>query len=996
MVSTFMKVYAAISLVVLIADLGIASKAFADKKGNGIYIGVVSLLAAAVDLTYMGSIYIEDYFLASICASAYFISIVWLLVVLVTAIARMAGFEERSLYRIIHVILSVWGLIDSTILAVNPFKEIVISYLYIDSRFAHYEYQMHLPYYIHLAFTYIMVLIIIGILAYCSIKSPKRYRKQFSLILAAVVIIVAVNGVFLYIGNGQFWTLIDYSIVGYSFALYILYYCNFKFIRNTMLRNISMEIFNKIDQGIVFFDYRGKLVMFNQKAKQLLSMVEFDVGLELEDFIDRCSLNVNQEEESWSLQCNLHQGSDVLVRRCDYRILKDEKGMTDGNLFVFTDMAEETDLITGFQRFKNFTRLVEENPDMYNRATTVAVFDINSLSTINITYGKDEGDRRIEALSVAMRDNLPEDTYYIRGNEAILIALSNTLDESQMNDRIDRIYGEFEGTLQSAIGVTDSNNPDVMRTIEEAITAMLNKKLMDKDSTSSQVITSLVKALQASDADTEAHVVRTQYYGNELGKRIGLSDVQQTQLSLLCLLHDIGKIGIPLEILNKPGKLTDEEWKVLKTHVDKGYEIAKTSEGLVDIAPMIRYHHERWDGKGYPEGISRETIPLLSRVIAVVDAFDAMTNTRPYRKASSINAAIDELIRCAGSQFDPTLVSEFVRMVRNNEIDVYGGEAEDDIIEVVTESSENLTRLSTVHAVHEIQFSRYILDNNNNIIEIDENFEHLTGYTQEDVDKGINQNDLIPEEDRTEYLITVNKQLGRTQVAYLEHSLQKKNGDIITVLCQGKQYFDSAAKAERSEIYVTDVLGTYSMMKFSEEQNQKAEKRLEHWENRYRIDSLTELLSHAPFRNDVEMYLIKGEYKIMLLMIDVDYFKQYNDTYGHSAGDEYLIFVSQTLKSALREKDLACRMGGDEFAAALFFEKDAPAELMKKRAGQIFAKLSMALKAKEHGTSISMGVAISDEISNNFKALYADADKALYASKEQGRDRMTIWEDIEE
>ena len=255
MVSTFMKVYAAISLVVLIADLGIASKAFADKERNGRYIGVESLLAAAVDLTYMGSIYIEDYFLASACASAYFISIDWLLIVLISAIARMAGFEERALYRIPLVLLSVWGLIDSVIIAINPFHEIVISYVYSEGKFAHYEYQMHLPYYIHLAFTYLMVLVVIGILAYCSGKSPKRYRKQFSLILAAVVIIVAINAMFLYIGNGQFWSLVDYSIVGYSLALYILYYCNFKFIRNTMLRNISMEIFNKIDQGIVFFDY---------------------------------------------------------------------------------------------------------------------------------------------------------------------------------------------------------------------------------------------------------------------------------------------------------------------------------------------------------------------------------------------------------------------------------------------------------------------------------------------------------------------------------------------------------------------------------------------------------------------------------------------------------------------------------------------------------------------------------------------------------------------
>ena len=154
--------------------------------------------------------------------------------------------------------------------------------------------------------------------------------------------------------------------------------------------------------------------------------------------------------------------------------------------------------------------------------------------------------------------------------------------------------------------------------------------------------------------------------GAELGKRIELTDSQQSNLSLLCLLHDIGKIGIPLEILNKPGKLSEEEWRILQSHTEKGYEIANSNNELRGIADEIRHHHERWDGKGYPDGLSRESIPILSRVIAVVDAFDAMTNNRSYRHAMSVSDATAELKKCAGSQFDPHIVSEFLRMLKEN------------------------------------------------------------------------------------------------------------------------------------------------------------------------------------------------------------------------------------------------------------------------------------------------------------------------------------------
>lgn len=147
-------------------------------------------------------------------------------------------------------------------------------------------------------------------------------------------------------------------------------------------------------------------------------------------------------------------------------------------------------------------------------------------------------------------------------------------------------------------------------------------------------------------------------------------------MSLLCLLHDIGKIGVPLEILNKPGKLSDEEWEILRSHTEKGYVIANSNHELKGIAEEIRHHHERWDGSGYPDGLSGESIPLLSRIIAVVDAYDAMINNRSYKSAISVSSAMEELEQCAGSQFDPFIVSEFLLMLKENPVTMAENESD--------------------------------------------------------------------------------------------------------------------------------------------------------------------------------------------------------------------------------------------------------------------------------------------------------------------------------
>ena len=238
----------------------------------------------------------------------------------------------------------------------------------------------------------------------------------------------------------------------------------------------------------------------------------------------------------------------------------------------------------------------------------MAICDINSLSVINSTMGN----QTIKMLADTMRQCFPKQTYYVRGLEASLVALCSHSNEAEMQACMAQVKERFSGKMQYAVSATTEKAPDILRAILVASKAMRAKKLLDRESIHSEMLTSLIRALQECDSDTEHHVRRTQQMGAELGKRIELTDIQQSKLSLLCLLHDIGKIGIPLEILNKPGNLSDEEWKILRSHTEKGFEIANSNNELRGIADEIRHHHERWDGKGYPDGLSRESIPLLS------------------------------------------------------------------------------------------------------------------------------------------------------------------------------------------------------------------------------------------------------------------------------------------------------------------------------------------------------------------------------------------------
>jgi putative nucleotidyltransferase with HDIG domain len=170
----------------------------------------------------------------------------------------------------------------------------------------------------------------------------------------------------------------------------------------------------------------------------------------------------------------------------------------------------------------------------------------------------------------------------------------------------------------------------------------------------------ILKALDAKDHYTYGHSMRVTYFAMVLGKELGLSDADIYDLQLSALFHDIGKIGTPDAVLNKPTRLTDEEFKIMKQHPSQSYDILKGFDNFEKIARNAKHHHERYDGRGYPDGLKGEEIPLFARIILIADTFDAMTSTRVYRKGLPYEVAFEELKEFSGSQFDPGLVHHFI------------------------------------------------------------------------------------------------------------------------------------------------------------------------------------------------------------------------------------------------------------------------------------------------------------------------------------------------
>ncbi|MDI6753468.1 MAG: PAS domain S-box protein [Thermodesulfobacteriota bacterium] len=297
--------------------------------------------------------------------------------------------------------------------------------------------------------------------------------------------------------------------------------------------------------------------------------------------------------------------------------------------------------------------------------------DVNGLKLVNDGFGHQEGDKLLTRIAVILKESCRKEDVIARlGGDEFAIFLPRTSYKVTM-EIVERIkmacsqasYDPVQLSIAMGAVTKDDPNQDIQDIFKEAEERMYRSKLLESKSVRASIISSLRRTLFEKSHETEEHTYRIQQLALQLGRAFGLSNSELDDLALLATLHDIGKIAIPEGIIIKPGNLSPEEWEIIWKHPEIGYRIAGSSPELAPIAEAILAHHECWDGSGYPQGLKGKEIPLISRIIAIVDAFDVMTYGRPYKEAKTKEACLRELQAKAGTQFDPVLIDLFVKMV---------------------------------------------------------------------------------------------------------------------------------------------------------------------------------------------------------------------------------------------------------------------------------------------------------------------------------------------
>ncbi len=329
------------------------------------------------------------------------------------------------------------------------------------------------------------------------------------------------------------------------------------------------------------------------------------------------------------------------------------------------------DVLTGLYNRRYFEEKLETISEAILPVSLIMA-DLNGLKIVNNSYGHTTGDKVLVKAANILEEETPEKATVARfGSDEFVILLPET-DNQEAHRIFDDIKtackatesDEFPVSLGMGIATMTDSEQDINLIFEKADREMNHNKLLETRSANHKMVSGLLGALSAKSDETVEHTERMTQLARKIGEKLGVHNSQLNRLSLLATLHDIGKTSIPEEVLNKPGPLTKEEWKMIEGHPARGYKIASATSEFAVIAEEILSHHERWDGKGYPRGLAGQDIPYLARIITIVDAYDVMLSGRPYQRGMSKEEALQEIEDCAGSQFDPEIAEEFVELFR--------------------------------------------------------------------------------------------------------------------------------------------------------------------------------------------------------------------------------------------------------------------------------------------------------------------------------------------
>jgi diguanylate cyclase (GGDEF)-like protein/PAS domain S-box-containing protein len=459
-------------------------------------------------------------------------------------------------------------------------------------------------------------------------------------------------------------------------------------------KRLFENLFDESLEGILLMDQDYNVLKLNSKFEEVFGYSEAEL---LGNNIDNFIVPESEREKFYKYKKQVlsdnkveakvrRKTKDGTIKYFSLHVIKVE--LMAGNLGIYAVYDDITEQKKQEEKIK-YLSYKDSLTDLYNRRffeeemkrldtkrqlpISIIMADVNGLKIINDSLGHQKGDQLLVKTAKILKSTIrDEDILARQGGDEFAVILPKTEQKSaqQIISRINKKCKKTENDelrVSIAMGTATKNKieQDLEEILKQADNDMYQNKLSESRSTKSKIVKSLVDTLSEKSNETKEHSERMSKLAKGFGSFLGLNNSQLQRLSLLGTLHDIGMITIPESILNKPDKLTEAEWKIVKKHPETGYQITSASEEFKIIADDILAHHERWDGSGYPQELKGVDIPYLARIITIVDAYDVMTHDTSYKSAVSKEEALQEIKKCSGGQFDPDLAEEFIDFLKH-------------------------------------------------------------------------------------------------------------------------------------------------------------------------------------------------------------------------------------------------------------------------------------------------------------------------------------------
>jgi len=462
-------------------------------------------------------------------------------------------------------------------------------------------------------------------------------------------------------------------------------------------RDLAQKYLDIADVIFLILNPQAEVTLLNRKGAEILGYTQEElVG---KNWFDICIPDRIREEMKntffqlikGEIEAAKYIENHVVTRSGEERLiawhnalLRDDKDCIIAVLSAGIDITESRkteeelrhlnfhDKLTGLYNRNFLEKEIEKLDTAIQLPISVLMVDINGLKLINDTYGHGRGDELLQTAAEVLRTSCRREDIVARfGGDEFVVLLPETSREGAYKV-YQRIRKKAEGisvnevplSLSLGLATKEKEEESLTEILRRAEDEMYRQKLAETRSSRSAIINALLKTLETKSYETQLHTQRMQKVGLAIAERIRLSDTEMNRLKLAIMLHDIGKITLPEEILKKPGPLLPEEWELVKKHPEYGYRIVRATPEFAHVSEEIWSHHEWWNGSGYPRGLKKEEIPLLARIVALADAYEVMRHGRPYKKAMSQEEIIAELKRSAGTQFDPELVDILLFLIQ--------------------------------------------------------------------------------------------------------------------------------------------------------------------------------------------------------------------------------------------------------------------------------------------------------------------------------------------